>query len=199
MRLIRSSAAMALLLFGNGNDPAYAASRPKTDRPLFEAFQEFCVDTEARLDVITKAVNAADFEIRKRTSASTNFPIPMSVTIWDMTFGGHKMTLNAGHSTEPDGPMMVTEVDNCGVWSSANEDGSIAELRKWAGPPSRSSSMVTNYDFEVQGETRVPLKDEVSRHSAQAAGRAWHLTIIDDKTNAQVTLSHYGAVHPRIN
>jgi len=199
MRLIWPSVAIVLLVFGNGNNVAHAASKSKADRPLFDAFQEFCVETDARFDVITKAVNAADFEIRKRTSASTNFPMPMSVTIWDMTFEGHKMMLNAGHTTEPAGPAMVTEVDNCGFSSSANEDRGIAELRKWAGPPSRASSTMTLYDFEVQGETRIPLKDEASRHAAQAAGHAWHLTIIDGKTNAQVTLSHDGPVHPKTN
>jgi len=70
------------------------------DPPLFAAFKAFCVDTGASPEAVKSAVEAAGGKQRVAPRATAS-PWPMSVTIWDITTGGHSMYVSTGTQRVP--------------------------------------------------------------------------------------------------
>lgn len=173
--------------------------KSSTKMPMYDAFRKFCLDTGVQSEAIEKTVAISGIRFHKRGPSSTTNPMPMDLTMWDMDFEGHKLTLNAGHSTEPYGQAMVRKSTTCSIVSwDKNEDASIAALFKWAGISPTADQRrrgVTFYEFEVRGSAMLPLKDDDAGRLARAGGRTWLLTII--RGAPTVTLAHYFPVAPR--
>ncbi len=55
----------------------------------------------------------------------------MTVMGWLITIDGHELTVWAGTSHNPYGPDHVSDANHCTIISSANEDSSVAEVKKW--------------------------------------------------------------------
>jgi hypothetical protein len=70
------------------------------DPPLFAAFKAFCIDTGASPEAVKSAVEAAGGKQHLPPSATAS-PWPMTVTIWDITTGGHSMYVYAGTQQVP--------------------------------------------------------------------------------------------------
>ncbi len=167
--------------------------------PMYDAFRKFCLDTGVQSEAVEKAVTISGIKFHRRGPTSTANLMPMDLTMWDMDFEGHKLTLNVGHSTENFGHAMVQRSTACSIVSwGGNEDASIAALFKWAGisPTADQRRLgVTLYEFEVRGTAMVPLKDDDAGRLAKAEGRTWLLTIIGG--TPAVTLAHYFPPTPR--
>ena len=161
--------------------------------PLYDAFNSLCVATNTQPDLIEKAIKVSPFKITQRGSASTAKPIPMSTTLWDMAYEGHKMTLAIGESQEPLGTTMVTNTQNCTITSFSNEDASIDAIRRWVGLPGNSNKSpgVTLYEFQMQGSSRISLEGGDAEKIAKTEGRAWHIAIINGQNMGSVMLTRY--------
>jgi len=105
------------------------------DPPLFAAFKAFCVDTGARPDAVKSAVEAAGGK-QHAPPGATAWPFPMTVTSWDITTGGHSLSVSAGTQQAPPVQNRPGENSNqCIMRSFVNEDASIEAIRSWVGVP----------------------------------------------------------------
>ena len=170
-----------------------------TPMPMYDAFRRFCLTTGAQPEAIEKAVMISGISFHKRGPTTTANPMPTGTTAWDMDFEGHRLTLNAGHSTEGDGTAMVQKGNSCSITSwNGDEKASVAALHKWAGisraadRPIRQGTL-TLYEFEVRGTAMIPLKNDDAGRLAKTEGRTWLLTIMDNS----VMLAHYSPPFPR--
>src|SRR5215468_10501103 len=122
------------------------------DPPLFAAFKAFCVDAGARPDAVKSAVEAAGGK-QHAPPGATALPFPMTVTIWDITMGGHSMNVSAGTQQIPPVQNRPEENSNqCILRSFVNEDASIEAIRNWVGvPPAHVlQGNPTSYFFDYQ-------------------------------------------------
>ena len=62
------------------------------DPPLFAVFKAFCVDTGVSPDAVKSAVEAAGGK-QHAPPGATAWPVPMTVTTWDITKGGHSLNV----------------------------------------------------------------------------------------------------------
>ena len=105
------------------------------DPPLFAAFKTFCIDTGASPDAVKSAVEAAGSKQRVPPSATAS-PWPMTVTIWDITTGGHSMHVSTGtQRVPPMGERPEANSNHCIVSSFVNEDASVEAIRNWVWGP----------------------------------------------------------------
>jgi hypothetical protein len=84
---------------------------------------------------------------------------------------------------------------SCVISSRANEDASIAMIRKWVGvqpaPSYPSSSGVTYYDYREDGSGRTAIVGDAAVKSANTEGQSWTLTVMQQSNNASVQLMHF--------
>ena len=178
------------------------------DRPLFAAFKAFCVDTGASPDAVKSAVETAGGKQRVAPSATVS-PWPMTVTIWDITMGGHSMYVSAGTQQVPPIQNRPEEISNhCKVSSFVNEDASIEAIRNWVGVPpayiSRGDPILYIFHYQELGSAivgmvtphyraaRSPLPaDKIAYDTVKAEGRTWSLDVLQAQDGASVGLAHY--------
>src|SRR5215470_18600705 len=165
------------------------------DPPLFAAFKAFCVDTGARPDAVKSAVEAAGGK-QHAPPGATAWPFPMTVTSWDITTGGHSLSVSAGTQQAPPVQNRPGENSNqCIMRSFVNEDASIEAIRSWVGvPPAHiSQGSPTSYFFDYQelGSARSTLPAaKIAYDTAKAAGRIWSLVVLQSQDGASVQLVH---------
>ena len=166
------------------------------DPPLFAAFKAFCVDTGARPDAVKSAVEAAGGKQRVPPSATAS-PWPMTVTIWDVTRGGHSMHVSAGtQQVPPMGGRPEENSDHCTISSFVNEDASIEAIRNWVGVPpayfSRDNRIHYFFDYQESGSVRSTLPAaKIAHDMAKAEGRTWSLVVLQSQDGASVQLVHH--------
>jgi hypothetical protein len=178
------------------------------DPPLFAAFKSFCVDTGASPDAVKSAVEAAGGKQRVPPTG-TAWPWPMTVTVWDITTGGHSMFVSAGTQRVPPIQNRPEENSNqCTVSSFVNEDASIEAIRNWVGVPpayiSRGNPILYIFHYQELGSAivgivtphyravRSPLPaDKIAFDMATAEGRTWALHMHQSQDGASVGLAHY--------
>jgi hypothetical protein len=165
------------------------------DPPLFTAFKAFCIDTGASPDAVKAAVEAAGGK-QHAPPAATARPLPMTVTSWDITLGGHSMYVSAGTQQVPPVQNRPEENSNhCILRSFVNEDDGIGAIRKWVGvsPVLTSPGNPISYFFDYQesGSVRSTLPAaKVDRDMAKAEGRTWSLVVLQSDDGASVQLIH---------
>jgi hypothetical protein len=213
MRLLACWAAMMHVIAGS---TAYAQSRsdsvPPPDMPLFAAFKTFCVDTGAEPSAVNAAVEAAGGKPHDPTGGSTesgtltDTPFPLTFATWDVTVGGHRMTVSAG-TGYPSGTYKSQKAppydfNDCSITSFANEDASVTAIRDWVGVPPQDVSTgphndrwtpdLTLYQFwyQVVGSTHAVLADRAQRISAETQGRSWGLMLMQSPHSASLQLVH---------
>jgi hypothetical protein len=178
------------------------------DPPLFAAFKAFCIDTGARPDAVKSAVEAAGGKQRVPPSAIEVSPWPMTVTVWDITSGGHSMWVYAGTSQVP--PMGGRPEENsnhCIVRSFVNEDASVEAIRNWVGVPpdhiSQRNPVIYSFNYQELGSPIVGIvaphyravrstwpADKIAYDKALVEGRIWLLDVIQSQDGASVQLMH---------
>jgi hypothetical protein len=165
------------------------------DPPLFAAFKVFCADTDASPDAVKSAVEVAGGKQHAPPSA-TEWPFPMTVTIWDITAGGHSMSVSAG--TQQVSPIQNRPEENsnsCTVRSFVNEDASIEAIRNWVGVPptyvSPDNPIIYYFDYQQLGPGRSALPaDKIAYGTAKVEGRTWSLVVLQSQDGASVQLVH---------
>ena len=127
------------------------------DPPLFAVFKAFCVDTGASPDAVKSAVEAAGGK-QHAPPGATAWPVPMTVTTWDITTGSHSLNVSAG--TQQVAPVQTRPEENsnqCIVNSFVNDDESIEAIRNWVDVPpaniSRGNPIIYFFDYQELGST----------------------------------------------
>jgi len=177
-----------------------AARGQSADESFYAAFKTFCADTGAAPDLVKAAIEAAPFAMpHNPPNASTIVPYPMTTAGWDVNWNGHRYTVNIGTSQAPYGPDRKQEAVSCSVLSLADENTSIAAIRKWLGiqPDPNSSSGTMYYNYREDGSARVALIGDAAVKSTIAEGKAWLLTVRQQPNVASVQLMHFQAPTPR--
>lgn len=135
----------------------------------------------------------------------------MTVTVWDITTGGHSMFVSAGtQQVPPMGGRPEENSNHCAVSSFVNEDASIEAIRNWVGVPSDYISrgnpiLSTLYTFHYQ-ELGSPIvgivtphfravrspwpADKIAYDMAKAEGRIWSIDMLQARDSAYVGLAH---------
>src|SRR5215831_5330456 len=178
------------------------------DPPLFATFKAFCVDTGASPASVKSAVEAAGGKQRVPPSATAS-PWPMTVTIWDVTRGGHSMHVSAGtQQVPPMGGRPEENSNHCTISSFVNEDASIEAIRNWVGVPpayfSRDNRIHYFFDYQELGSPLVGIvtphyravrstlpADKTAYDRAKVEGRIWSLAVTRFQDGASVDLAHY--------
>ena len=131
------------------------------DPPLFAAFKALCLDTGASPDAVKSAVEAAGGKQRVPPSATAS-PWPMTVTIWDITRGGHRMYVSTGtQQVPPMGGRPEANSNHCKVRSFVNEDASVEAIRNWVGVPpdhiSQGNPVLYSFSYQELGSPIVGI------------------------------------------
>jgi hypothetical protein len=169
------------------------------DPPLFAAFKAFCVDTGASPDAVKSAVEAAGGK-QHAPPGETAWPIPMTVTTWDITTDGHSLNVSAG--TQQAAPVQNRPEENsnqCIVNSFVNDDESIEAIRNWVGVPpaniSRGNPTIYFFDYQESGSARSALPTaKIAHDMAKVEGRIWSLVVLQSQDGASVQLVHHLAL-----
>lgn len=177
------------------------------DTPLFAAFKAFCLDTGASPDTVKSAVEAAGGK-QHAPSSATAWPFPMTVTIWDITTGGHRMYVSTGTQwVPPMGSRPEANSNHCIVNSFINEDASVEAIRNWVGVPpdhiSQGNSVLYYLNYQELGSLIVGIvaphyravrstlpADKTAYDRARAEGRIWSLGMLQSQDGALVQLMH---------
>lgn len=167
---------------------ALASPATTQDTPMVWAFQHFCADESFTLDEARLAIALAGGKQRGPT-ATTRFPLPMSVTFWDITIGGRKIEIALGGERMAAGPHGVADMGACTVYANGSDDAGIAALRRWAAiaPSMTPAPKTVVYRFTSEQGRHIPVPDS---EAAGAAGHIWQLTLIGGKS-ANVTLMRF--------
>jgi len=177
------------------------------DPPLFAAFKAFCLDTGANPDTVKSAVEAAG-GMQRVPPGATASPWPMTVTIWDVTTGGHSMWVYAGTQRAPPmGGRPEANSNHCTVRSFVNEDASVEAIRNWVGVPpdhiSQGNPVLYSFNYQELGSPIVGIvvphyravrstlpADKTAYDRARAEGRIWSLGVLQSQDGASVQLMH---------
>ena len=177
------------------------------DAPLFAAFKAFCVDTGASPDAVKSAVEAAGGKQRVPPSATAS-PWPQTVTVWDITTGGHSMYVSTGtQQVPPMGGRPEANSNHCIVSSFVNEDASVEAIRNWVGVPpdhiSQGNPVLYSFNYQELGSPIVGMvaphyravrstlpADKTAYDRAKAEGRIWSLGVLQSQDGASVQLMH---------
>ena len=166
------------------------------DPPLFAVFKAFCVDTGASPDAVKSAVEAAGGK-QHAPPGATAWPVPMTVTTWDITTGSHSLNVSAG--TQRVAPVQNRPEENsnqCIVNSFVNDDESIEAIRSWVGVPpaniSRGNPIIYFFDYQELGAARSTLPTaKIAYDMANVEGRIWSLVVLQSQDGASVQLVHH--------
>jgi hypothetical protein len=173
--------------------PGQSAERPdkwwETSKlPLYGAFIAFCVETNAELDAVKAAVEAAGGKQSRPRWTDENGPLDSTVTIesWDITVSKNSLSVTAGFwlSHHPRVPSTM----NCSINSWDKDGESVDALKRWAGVPGgplteNGETLVYSYYLDQSGR-HVPLTEE--RHDDDDL---WMLTILT--YGPSVSLMHF--------
>jgi hypothetical protein len=163
--------------------------------PFYDAFTTFCSNTGATPDLVKAAVEAAPLSHLSGAPGSTTFPYPMTVTNWNVNWNGNNYTVASLTARSPYGPNQIMESNSCTITSRADDDASVAAIRKWVGvqpnPSSRPDSGITYYDYREDGSLRVATISDAAVKSAETAGKAWTMTVILQPGFVSVQLVHF--------
>ncbi len=164
-----------------------AQAQPKSS-PLFAAFESFCADPDMTPQEVRMAVLVAGGKARG-APGSTDVPQPMYVSGWDVTVQGQTFLVTAGGVCAPHGPNMIQDTVSCSVVGDDSDGAALEELKHWVtGAPSSPGSPF--YDFEWDGQKRVPVPDGEAFRADNDAGKVWGLNIVGGGKHANVMLSH---------
>jgi hypothetical protein len=177
------------------------------DPPLFAAFKAFCVDTGASPDAVKSAVEAAGGKQRVPPSATAS-PWPITVTVWDITTGGHSMHVSAGtQQVPPMGGRPQANSEHCTVSSFVNEDASIEAIGNWVGVPpdhiSQGNPVLYSFNYQELDSPIVGIvvphyravrstlpADKTAYDRAKVEGRIWSIGVLQSHDGASVHLMH---------
>jgi hypothetical protein len=179
---------------------AGAARAQSADESFYAAFKTFCADTGAKSDLVKGVVEAAPFTVPHNPSGTaTTVPYPMTTASWDINWNGHKYIVSIDTSRAPYGPGRKLEAASCSVLSFADEEASLAAIRKWVGiqPDPNSSSGITFYSYREDGSARVAIIGDDAVKSAIAEGSTWLLTVRQQPNIASVQLMRFQTPPPR--
>jgi len=187
--------------------PTAGADAQVHDLPPFAAFKTFCIDTGTSPDAVKSAVEAAGGKQRVPPSATAS-PWPMTVTIWDITTGGHSMHVSTGtQRVPPMGGRPEANSNHCIVSSFVNEDASVEAIRNWVGVPpdhiSQGNPVLYSFNYQELGSPIVGMvaphyravrstlpADKTAYDRAKAEGRIWSLGVLQSQDGASVQLMH---------
>ena len=191
---------------------ALPASAAKPDLPLFTAFKAICIDTGAKLELVSAAVQAAGGTPHYPNSGSTEYAalpdgaFPKSLVVWDVAVEGRRMMVFAGgdHTSRDQGVQSdgTDDFDSCQIDSDADEDASVAALRAWAGVAVQFEAVIsrdaegnpeitqTHFQFQKAGSAHKPIANKAERLAVRAKGRYWAFDIVRSPKTVSVTLIH---------
>ena len=143
------------------------------ETPMAWAFQHFCADESFTLDEARLAIAVAGGKQHGPT-VSTRFPMPISITFWDIVIRGQKVGISLGGQRVPAGPG-VADMVTCTVSANGKDDAGIADLRKWAAvaPSMTPARGIAVYRFQSEGGKHIPVPD-----AGNGDGRVWQLDLI---------------------
>jgi hypothetical protein len=177
------------------------------DPPVFAAFKAFCLDTGANPDTMKSAVEAAG-GMQRVPPGATASPWPMTVTIWDVTTGGHRMHVSTGtQRVPPMGGRPEANSNHCIVSSFVNEDARVEAIRNWVGVPpdhiSQGNPVLYSFSYQELGSPIVGIvaphyravrstlpTDKAAYDRAKAEERIWYLVVLQSQDGASVHLMH---------
>ena len=164
------------------------ATTKTEDTPMVWAFQHFCADETFTPDEARLAIALAGGK-QRGPAASTRSPLPMSVTLWDITIGGHKLGIALSAERMPAGPHGVADMAACTVDANGPDDAGVAALRRWAAiaPSMTPSPRIAIYRFTSEQGRHIPVP---AADAGSAAGHVWQLNVTDGKF-ATVTLMRF--------
>ncbi len=173
----------------------FAGPAAAADASLFDAFQKYCVATNAEIDAVAAAVGR-DHAIPDEINVEVK---PGSKMLqWDIPNLDYALsvTVVAGEpgSSMPPG----THSAVCTVLGKTDATTSLAALRAWVGiPPGEQTSVkgvVTyKYAFVQQGNTHtaLPFGSDPAFDDAVEHGGAWRLVAMGNPSDGFFALSHY--------
>ena len=164
-----------------------ARARPQPS-PFFAAFHRFCADPGMSPQKIRLAVEAAGGKL-VGAPGSTDVPQPMYVAGWNVMMQGHSFLVTAGGVRAPRGLNMIQNSVSCSVVGDDSDGAALEELKHWVmvAPSSPGSPF---YDFEWDGQKRVPVPTGEAFRADNDAGKVWGLNIVGGGKHANVMLSH---------
>jgi hypothetical protein len=187
-RMRRFGAGLALAIFVSGMGTGALAK----DAPLFSAMQTFCLLTGAKPAAVKAAVEAAGGLIETPTT-STSFPIPMSVTIWKVTYAGQPLRVTSGVQRAPGQPALNSE--SCTVDEFIRDKASVANIANWlAVKPTvfRNEIAVDFFMFEFVGDqSRAAPSENDAFLKDREEGRIWQLTLSQSAKGESAQLMHF--------
>jgi hypothetical protein len=117
---------------------AGSAGAQNTDPPMFSAFRQFCVVTDAKPSAVKSAIEGAGGILRTASDAPeySGSNVEIITTTWDYTTDGTSMVVTVrAHRVLGSGPTGEMTDEFCGIRSNANEDASVDALIHWIGVP----------------------------------------------------------------
>ena len=153
------------------------------------AFQHFCADETFTLEAARLGIALAGGKQRGPTTV-TRFPLPISVTFWDVMIGGHKIGIALG--SQADTNPSVQHMVACTVTADGRDVAGIAGLRKWAAiaPSMTPSPQTVIYRFKSEGGKHVAVGNDEAGQVDSYAGKVWQLTLLSGKSTT-VTLMRF--------
>ncbi len=167
----------------------------RAQTPLFDDFKAFCADTGDDPGAIARAVEAAG-GVQHGMPGATDFPWPMTTRSWDHRVGAQSLTVSAGSMHTPKVPSAPEQNStSCIVTTFANDDSSVAALRKWVGVPaadvSSGSPTIYHFSFQLKDGRHMDLpSDARAQRALEAKGMVWMLVVLRSSNGASVQLAH---------
>ena len=170
--------------------PAVAA-----DTPLFDAFQKYCISTNAQIDAVAAAVNR-DHGVPGKITADVKPGTRMLK--WDIPGLDYALTITVGNGEPgPSTPLLKSHSAVCSVFGKTDATGSLAAVRKWVGlPPEKQTNGKdvdqVRYAFAQQGNKRtaLPLPPNPAFDDTAKSGGAWLLVAMGNTHEGFFLLSH---------
>jgi hypothetical protein len=178
-----------MALFAIEATQAFAA-----DPPLFAAFKQFCVDTQAKPDAVKSAVLAASGKTIASGETSKKAPVAAGGSSWNLTVQGHRLTVTAGTLHTPvAGKMPATDGITCAITDSGGDSAGAAAIGAWAGVPATAevSGVFGTYSYQDKNGTHQSVKSPET--AVKDPEGLWNLTLSQIGKLTAVNLAHVTA------
>jgi len=179
----------AIMVFGTFSGAAAAANAS-----LFDAFQKYCVSTNAQVDAVAAAVGR-DHGVPERITVDVKPGTRMLA--WDIPGLDYWLAVNvvdgaAGPSLPPGTHSAV-----CVAVEKKDATGSLTALREWIGlSPNKQTtgkgSIIYEYAFTLHGSEHIAQSSDPALFAeAVKNGGAWRLMAGGSEAGGSIALAHY--------
>jgi hypothetical protein len=164
------------------------------DQPLFAAFKQFCVDTEAKPDAVKAAALAASSKSVGSVATTKTAQASAAGNAWSLVFQGHHLTVTSGTVHTPAaGKMPPTDSVTCAIADSGGDNAGASAIGAWAKVPASAEvqGIFGTYTYQEKNGTRAPVK--APETAVKDPAGLWNLTLSQVGQVTVVNLAHVTA------